>query len=297
MAAALPAAESEPKSWRRARLLLAIGLACHAAGLGLRALRGQGPVADWLFLATPASDQTALLVEQIAGWVLLALVPTCFLRRLWWTWPLLTAWALWASHAQAWDASWRPQLVWAAHAIRFIAPLALVALCLPEPWATRLQTRRLAPGLLRLGLALTFFGHGLEALLLQPAFFDYLLGAWWLVGLDPDHAQLTTMLRLIGIWDLLLALGLLLGPQRWPLVAMALWGTATAAIRVVDAGWYALPDALLRLIHVLPALALLVLAQSQRQQLAPSECEPEPGVDHVRRPQEPAHAQRRTLAR
>ncbi|MGE0143406.1 MAG: hypothetical protein AB7I19_10530 [Planctomycetota bacterium] len=116
---------------------------------------------------------------------------------------------------------------------------------------------------LRVAVAATFVGHGIEALARNPHFVDLIYSfATATGGLRPDLAVAETLLRIIGGIDLVVAL--LVVTTRWVPVAawMAFWGMATAFARVIHAGPSAWPEVALRSVHFGVPLALLVVFAS-----------------------------------
>ena len=105
--------------------------------------------------------------------------------------------------------------------------------------------------LLRVSIALTFIGHGIECLLLKAVFVDYLyavLAYLPFVSLSSDAVDM--LMRVIGGLDIACGV-ILLFPYRMRkfVLWMAFWGIATAFVRMVFGGWGNYPECLLRLIH------------------------------------------------
>jgi hypothetical protein len=106
---------------------------------------------------------------------------------------------------------------------------------------------RLAIPILRAAASLTFIGHGVQALTLQPIFVAYLQHTGGLVGLPVSDGGAAIMLRVIGTVDVVVALALLLrGPRPLAAGYMSGWGTITALARIVYAGPAGIVDALVR---------------------------------------------------
>lgn len=115
----------------------------------------------------------------------------------------------------------------------------------------------------RVAIALTFAGHGVEALQHYPPFADMLIIASQYTMSESLAMQLLTA---IGAIDVTLAVLVL--ATRWRGVAwyMAMWGLVTAAARIVvlgwTAGWY---PAAIRASHFALPLALAVWWRLARQ--------------------------------
>jgi hypothetical protein len=125
------------------------------------------------------------------------------------------------------------------------------------PLALALWVRGPNEWLLRVAAALTFAGHGIEALLGRGLFIDYLLSA---LQLSQSAAENT--LRAIGLLDIACA-GAILLPRKLRPVAlwMACWGFATALMRFYFGGWAAWPEALMRMTNAAVPLTLFLLWQ------------------------------------
>lgn len=117
---------------------------------------------------------------------------------------------------------------------------------------------------LRIAVAATFVGHGVEALARNPHFVDLIFSfAKAAGGLRPDLAVAETLLRIIGGIDLVVAL-LVVTTRSIPVAAwMAFWGLATAFARVIHTGSSAWPEVALRSVHFgIPVALLVVFANS-----------------------------------
>lgn len=120
------------------------------------------------------------------------------------------------------------------HAARYGVPLAVA---LPGS----------AVPILRIAATLTFIGHGLEAVMLEPIFIAYIQVAGSHVGLAISHHAAAAALRVIGTIDVVVGLALLRpGPRPWVAGYMSAWGMITALARVVYAGPAGLVDCILR---------------------------------------------------
>ncbi len=241
-----------------ARRVLLCGVAALAYGLGVLAVRDHGPIAEYLFLYSPLSDQQATQIEYLGGQVLLIIIPFLFFRRLWFLILFIPCWVLAAAWSYRTDTSAYGDLVWGAHAIRYLAPIALVLLCWQPPALSNQSVNHIAMTLLKIGIAATFAFHGIEALLLLPEFLDYAQSAVSVTGVLIGNDKASAMLYCIGCWDICLAATALFSRWRFPLYAMAIWGAATACLRLLD-GWSYYPETVLRIIHVIPPITILIL--------------------------------------
>lgn len=207
-----------------------------------------------LYIYRDYSESTTGLIDQISEWMLLVVAVGILVRPSWWfavpisVWALVDSLALWSNDAYMY--SWLAPM---AHAVRYIAPMALVILVggfskwrEPAIWA------------LRISIGATFAAHGLEALWHYHIFIDYTIGAGYqLLGLDISEHQATTALTVIGIIDLVLAALIVTRRWRWVAGYMACWGLLTATIRIVNFGWSAWFELSIRMAHVGIPLALM----------------------------------------
>ena len=165
----------------------------------------------------------------------------------------------------------------AAHAVRIFSPVALVALlCAGGESDASGRSTIIGEWLLRLAIVATFVTHGVEAIRLNPAFVDLLIGsAENLLGLTQTVTNV--LLYIIGAIDIVLAV-LLLGTRwRWVPAYLAFWGFVTACSRITAAGLigfaFAYPETLIRAANGGAPLALFILccaaARSNRSSPAP----------------------------
>jgi len=78
---------------------------------------------------------------------------------------------------------------------------------------------------LRIGVFGTFMGHGLLAISVNPSWIPYLAT----VGIDPEQAKI--LLPVIGSLDLLIALWVLIKPNKYVVAWAVFWALSTAIIR------------------------------------------------------------------
>ena len=153
----------------------------------------------------------------------------------------------------------------AAHAVRIFTPVALITLlCVRND--SNFSRRFLFAGdwILRWAVVATFVTHGVEAIRLNPAFVDLLIGsANNLLGLTLPQTAANVMLYIIGAIDVILAGLLIFTRWRWVPGYLAFWGFVTACSRVTAAGLIgfaaAYPETLIRAANGGAPLALLLL--------------------------------------
>jgi len=98
-----------------------------------------------------------------------------------------------------------------------------------------------------ISIAVVFFTHGIEAIEKNPDFIDYTLRffrKYTPFQMKEKHAVM--FLVGVGIQDILLAIAVILKPNKWLFAYMAFWGTWTAVLRTVYSPSYGLAKTLLR---------------------------------------------------
>ena len=115
-----------------------------------------------------------------------------------------------------------------------------------------MENKKIVEWLLRIGVAGEFFGHGLLAIGEKP---DWIHWISQLTGLSLGAAG--TTLFLVGVWDIIVALIVLLMPIPIILLWASFWGFWTALVRpLVGLGWL---DFIERSANFAAPLALLYL--------------------------------------
>ena len=218
------------------------------------AILGSGSsIGTFLFLEVGLSDPTSRMIDRgIACGLLIAALAVLFAKRR----ALFFAAAAWfaveAVMAGYLGGFFAATLSPFARAIRYLAPLAIAAMITGD--------EKRAEKLLVAGSAFVFAAHGIEALLLNPRFVDFLI-----VTIDrAAHFRMSqtsaeAWLFAIGAVDVALALLVVLRPSRTVLGYMAFWGFATAIMRTVyfgpEIGWH---HTLIRALNGAAPLALLL---------------------------------------
>jgi hypothetical protein len=244
---------------------LRVGVALTCIAVAARLLLYGGPVLSWLWLGHGWTEQAAVTLEHAAAFGLLACAPLVCWRKAWPAAALVAGWLVFAMVAETAVATWHPELEPGSLAARYVAPVALIALSQGK--------RRPAEWLLRAGAAATFFCHGLEALLHNPQFLDYLIrGGQLLLHTRVEESSARLTLLLIGTVDVAAAVAILL-PRRLRAVAawMAFWGLLTAAARILYMGWANWPEALIRVTNGAVPLTLALLWSARK----PTDATPE----------------------
>jgi hypothetical protein len=90
-----------------------------------------------------------------------------------------------------------------------------------------MDTSKKAQWILRIAVAGEFIGHGVFALQIKQGWIPYFTA----LGFSAETA--TTLLPLIGIFDIALAILILIKPVRIAVLWMAIWGFWTALVRPI----------------------------------------------------------------
>ena len=138
--------------------------------------------------------------------------------------------------------------------------------------------------ILKICIAATFIGHGIECLHAYPEFLDFVIAFSRLVHVPLQESQAVYVVYLIGIIDILLSVLILCfnHPRiNWALWYMMFWGAVTACARILHYGPSAWHEVAIRNAHFLMVFALIALIARSRTPL------PSPSGNH---PAEPATA-------
>jgi hypothetical protein len=249
------------RPWVHPLLRAALALQCAAAVGAI--LAGGTPLNTFLFLDLGISDATVRELDRgIAGALVLAAISVLFAkgRSLFYA---VAAWFALEAVLSGYNGGFfAASLAPFARAVRYLAPLALIASMSGD------DAR--AKQLLTWGTACVFAAHGLEALLLNPRFVDFLIVTVDRTsGYRMAQSFAEAQLILIGLVDVLLAILLIKRPSKAVWGYMAFWGIATALMRSVyygpEIGWH---HTLVRVLNGGAPLLLLMLASEQEMEEA-----------------------------
>lgn len=153
----------------------------------------------------------------------------------------------------------------AAHAPRFMAPVALIFLMSINTSRGKNKKVLAAAWCLRLGLACVFLMHGLEARWHHPHFIDLIIGSMQnIFSLRTSEGAATSALTAIGVVDITIAIVLLIRPSGTLLAWMCFWGLITALSRTFAFGVASYPEVLVRASHFVAPVALWLLLARTR---------------------------------
>ncbi len=188
---------------------------------------------------------TIFAVDRVAGAILIGLAVWLWIRPSRLAFLVVALWFfLWS-----WGGFFRQDgrfwyIIPAAQAVRYLLPMALAFAALRPIWARLRGTEapsQLGPTslwILRIGIALTFLAHGFEAIAKNPNFEDYInLTAQLWLDWNPPQRLVRVSLISIGVIDVVVAVWILLQPNRWVALWMAFWGAITALSRMTSYGF------------------------------------------------------------
>src|SRR3546814_17299248 len=111
---------------------------------------------------------------------------------------------------------------------------------------------KVASLLLRIGMAGVFITYGLECLMGNPQFIDFIIGsANNILGVRWTEATALQIMRIIGWVVNIVAIAVLLTPHKYLLAWLLFWSTFTAFSRMTLFGTGASTDVLIRASHYL----------------------------------------------
>ncbi|QDV23526.1 hypothetical protein [Aureliella helgolandensis] len=164
----------------------------------------------------------------------------------------IAAWMLLLAMAHMMRAAVYAEISLAEHAVRYVAPVALLLLgrgLVPDVAAERRSTpSKLAIRLLLVATSATFAAHGYKAMEHYGPFTDLILLSdlqWPQWNLTQETAE--RLLTTIGVVDLVVAFLLLASQSRAVALYMAAWGFMTAASRITALGVDAWPETVVRI--------------------------------------------------
>ncbi|MCC6546053.1 DoxX family membrane protein [Candidatus Sumerlaeota bacterium] len=244
--------------------LIRIAIVAHLCGiLWIIASRGGTSVGNVLFNEFGFDDQRVAAGEKLVIALVLGVAgsllvhPTVIAA-------LFVAGAIFLETSAQYRFGGAPFSSWVywTSSLRYLLPLAfaaLIALPKDERWG-RVRYHACA-WIMRVGIALVFISHGLEALYQHPQFIDLIIGSanrW--VGFRPTEWQAVQILKVIGTVDVVVGVLLMFGRWRWLIMELALWGLITALSRVTASGAWSTYEVLLRTSHFLAPIALWYLS-------------------------------------
>ena len=244
------------------RQVLNLAIVMHALGLIIVFFRAHHTnFGNYMFMVMEIEHARAFAIERVTISVfgLLALVNFFFPRTLLlipiFLYILFEAWAGYYQGGYRFS-----EWTLGAQALRYTVPLIFF---LPWPFSRVLSMRAQASvtsWLLRIGLAVVFITHGLECLMGNPQFIDFIIGSVNnLLGVRWTEALALQIMQVIGWVDIIVAVSVLLKPHKYLLAWLLFWSTITAFSRMTTLGPGAYTEVLMRASHILAPVAVYML--------------------------------------
>lgn len=256
---------------RSVALLIYTMATLQVLGYGFKAWTEGTTLSHYLFLNTLLSEQTCQYVSQGTVLLMAAMIIWSFFK--WSPWPFFTLGLLFLTEAifrSVIGGQFAADYAIGAQAARYLWLFAVGYALLLHRALDVQRTLPIIPTICRIGLALTFITHGIEALLQEPHFIDLIIVGSRRVPLFPDTESFARMsLIFIGIVDVLVGIFALWRPYRPLLYYMGFWGALTACSRILFNPTRGIFEALLRASHAgLPILIVLLQGARQKQSSA-----------------------------
>lgn len=253
---------------RSVALLIYTMASLQVLGYAFKAWFEGTSLSHYLFLNTLLSEQVCTYVSH--GTVVLMALMIFWSFFKWSPWPFFTLGALFLTEAifrTVIGGQFASDFAIGAQAARYLWLFAVgYALFLHRALDVQ-RTLPIIPALCRIGLALTFITHGIEALLREPHFIDLIIASSRRVPGLPDTESFASLsLLVIGVIDIVCGIFTLWRPYRPLLYYMGFWGIVTALSRVLLNPSRGIFEALLRASHGgLPFLIILLQGARQKQ--------------------------------
>lgn len=241
-----------------------IGLAIALHGLGLFLIffrKHHTNFGNYMFMVLEVDHAKAFAIERITVSIFLALcLVNLIYRRVFLLLPILVYIFMeaWMGYVQG--GYHFSEFTMGAHALRYLAPIALLVLVLPDSVSLYFNRTKISSWILRIGLAVVFLTHGIECLQQNPRFIDLLIGSSYnLSGVYITEELALHIMTFIGWVDVLVALLVLFKPHKTLLMWLCFWATITAFSRMTSLGSGAYTEVLLRASHILAPVAVWLL--------------------------------------
>lgn len=253
-----------PSTLRSVRHLLNLAIVLHAVGLTIIFFRAQHTnFGNYMFMVMEIAHAKAYAIERICVSVFLLLtLVNFFLPRAVFLIPifLYVLFEAWAGYYQG--GYHFSELTLGAQALRYTTPLAVLVL-LAWPLRNRfseLSRAKACSWILRIALAVVFITHGAECLMGNPQFIDLIIGSFNNVfGFRFTEATALLIMQVIGWVDILVAMAVLIKPNKYLLNWLFFWAALTAFSRMTALGFGAYTEVLMRASHILAPLAVYLL--------------------------------------
>lgn len=249
---------------RSVRHILNLAIVLHAIGLTVVFFRAQHTnFGNYMFMVMEIAHAKAYAIERVCVLIFLLLsLINFFLPRAVLLIPifLYVLFEAWAGYYQG--GYHFSELTLGAQALRYTTPLAALVL-LAWPFRDRfseLSRAKACSWILRIALAVVFIVHGAECLMKNPQFIDLIIGSFNnLFGFRFTEATALQIMQVIGIVDILVALAVLIRPNKYLLAWLLVWAAITAFSRMTALGLGAYTEVLMRASHILAPVAVYLL--------------------------------------
>ncbi len=190
-----------------------------------------------LFLNLDLSEWFSVKIEQVLSVLSIILLPTMMFpvfkitSVFYFFWFLIVSFSIYVQHA-----TFGYSYVLIGHGARIIFPLGVFYLLYNS-------NNKKGEMILKLGISLTFLGHGISAVSYHPEFLDYIITfSDEFLNYDISYELSKTLLIIIGVIDIVLALLVLIKSNKIVWGYMAIWGFIVSYWRVIyfsEGGIYA----------------------------------------------------------
>lgn len=246
------------------RHILNLAILLHAFGLFLTFFRGHHTnFGNYMFMVLEIDHSKAFSIETIAISIFLFFtVINVFFTRFFILFPifLYILFEAWAGYFQGGYIF--SELTFGAQVLRYVAPLSVLVLA-TWPFTNVLSDVKrtlVTSWILRIGIAVVFITHGAECLLGSSQFVDLIIGSGNnLLGIRASETTALQIMKVIGIVDIIVAIVVLIKPNKPILMWAIFWALITALSRMTALGIGAYTEVLMRASHVLGPLAVYIL--------------------------------------
>lgn len=252
-----------PSTLRSVRHLLNLAIVLHAVGLTIIFFRSQHTnFGNYMFMVMEIAHAKAYAIERICVSVFLLLTfVNFFLPRAVFLIPifLYVLFEAWAGYFQG--GYHFSELTLGAQALRYTTPLAvMMLLAWPFRRVSDAVRAQVCSWVLRIALAVVFITHGAECLMKNPQFVDLIIGSFNnMFGFRFTESAALKIMLVIGWVDILVAITVLINPNKYLLGWLLFWAALTAFSRMTALGFGAYTEVLMRASHILAPLAVYLL--------------------------------------
>ena len=236
------------------RWLLVLAFILQVLSISIDGLIDSSLLESFLFLNLDLPQNASLFIDKTMMVLCLLGLPLIFINKMrfilifYFFWFLLQPILTFLLHS-----TFAYQYSILAHAARFSLPLSIYLIFTGDE--TLSHRGRLV---LRVGISLTFIGHGIEAILIHPKFVDYLITFFNnFLSTDLLESDANKILIAIGVIDIIVGMICLFKKIPAIILWMVFWGGITASWRLLYYDYDGLIQFFLRSVHWLGPLFLV----------------------------------------